>query len=173
MFCSRTTNCGWFKSINTVKHTAYFLPFKCRYVLEVAFKLRPQTNFWQFCFQLGQPCRMLLHYTDTEYEDTVWEVTKREFWMQAKAKNDFDLDFPNLPYWVDGNIKLTQSTAIMRHLARKNGLYGLTDSHASEIDMLIDTSMDLKMSMIKLVLGDFVSLNVLKVRQENVHFVLF
>ena len=130
--------------------------------MQVCIRSRAQIEaanlIWQLYFQLGQPCRMLLHYTDTEYEDTVWEVTKREFWMQAKAKNDFDLDFPNLPYWVDGNIKLTQSTAIMRHLARKNGLYGLTDSHASEIDMLIDTSMDLKMSMIKLVLGDFVSL---------------
>ena len=88
-----------------------------------------------FLFQLGQPCRMLLHYTDTEYEDTVWEVTKRDVWMDAKSKNDFHLDFPNLPYWIDGDLKLTQSTAIMRHLARKNGLYGLTDAHASEIGM--------------------------------------
>ena len=130
---------------------------------------------------------MLLHYTDTEYEDTVWEVTKRDVWMDAKSKNDFHLDFPNLPYWIDGDLKLTQSTAIMRHLARKNGLYGLTDAHASEIgtysfrmiyslktmyifwrlimesnlffiiDMLIDTAMDLKMGLIKVVMGDFVS----------------
>ena len=102
---------------------------------------------------------MLLHFTDTEYEDTVWEVTKREVWMDAKSKNDFALDFPNLPYWIDGNLKLTQSTAILRHLARKNGLYGLTDMHASEIDMLIDTSMDLKMGLVKVVMGDFVSIN--------------
>ena len=78
---------------------------------------------------------MLLHYTDTEYEDTVWEVTKRENWENAKAKNDVGLDFPNLPYWIDGNIKLTQSSAILRHLARKFGLYGLTDTNADEIGM--------------------------------------
>ena len=78
---------------------------------------------------------MILHYTDTEYEDTVWEVTKREVWMDAKSKNDVSLDFPNLPYWIDGNVKLTQSSAILRHLARKNGLYGLTDANADEIGM--------------------------------------
>jgi hypothetical protein len=78
---------------------------------------------------------MILHYTDTEYEDTVWEVTKREVWMDAKSRNDVSLDFPNLPYWIDGNVKLTQSSAILRHLARKNGLYGLTDANADEIGM--------------------------------------
>ena len=80
---------------------------------------------------------MILHYTDTEYEDTVWEVTKREVWMDAKSRNDVSLDFPNLPYWIDGNVKLTQSSAILRHLARKNGLYGLTDANADEIGMYI------------------------------------
>ena len=78
---------------------------------------------------------MILHYTDTEYEDTVWEVTKREVWMDAKSRNDVSLDFPNLPYWIDGNVKLTQSSAILRHLARKNGLYGLTDANDDEIGM--------------------------------------
>ena len=86
---------------------------------------------------MGQACRMILHYTDTEYEDTVWEVTKREVWMDAKSRNDVSLDFPNLPYWIDGNVKLTQSSAILRHLARKNGLYGLTDANADEIGMYI------------------------------------
>ena len=100
---------------------------------------------------------MLLHYTDTKYEDTDYTFDKPELWTNAKAKNEFRLDFPNLPYWVDGDIKLTQSTAIMRHLARKHSLYGLTDVQASEIDMLIDTSVDLKMGLILAVFGDFVS----------------
>ena len=69
--------------------------------------------------------------------NTVWEVTKREVWMDAKSRNDVSLDFPNLPYWIDGNVKLTQSSAILRHLARKNGLYGLTDANADEIGMYI------------------------------------
>jgi len=116
--------------------------------------MAPQFGYWSIQ-GLGQACRMILHYTDTEYEDTVWEVTKREVWMDAKSKNDVSLDFPNLPYWIDGNVKLTQSSAILRHLARKNGLYGLTDANADEIDMLVDTAMDLKLGLIKAVMGNF------------------
>ena len=38
------------------------------------------------------------------------------------------LDFPNLPYLIDGNIKVTQSNAILRYLGRKFGLDGKTEA---------------------------------------------
>ena len=119
-------------------------------------------NFWWLCcnfdmflyltkgikFQLGQGVRMLLHYTNTKYEDTVYSIKNVNEWQAAKANNAWDLDFPNLPYYIDGNVKLTQSHAILRHLGRQHGLYGLDDSHASEIDMLLDTIKDIKMGII-------------------------
>ena len=58
------------------------------------------------------------------------------------------MDFPNLPYYCDGEVKLTQSDAILRHLGRKNGLYGCSDADTAMIDMLIDTAKDLKMSLV-------------------------
>ena len=90
---------------------------------------------------------MLLHYTDTKYDDTVYHTGQPE-WGAAKENNAWDLDFPNLPYYVDGDVKLTQSNAILRHLGRQHGLYGLDDNHASEIDMLLDTGRDIKMGLI-------------------------
>ena len=99
-------------------------------------------------FQLGQGVRMLLHYTNTKYEDTVYSIKNVKEWQAAKANNAWDLDFPNLPYYIDGNVKLTQSHAILRHLGRQHGLYGLDDKHASEIDMLLDTIKDIKMGII-------------------------
>ena len=89
---------------------------------------------------------MLLHYTDTKYDDTVYQIGQPN-WEDDKKKNPLDLDFPNLPYYVDGDVKLTQSNAILRHLGRQHGLYGLDDNHASEIDMLLDTGRDIKMGL--------------------------
>ena len=34
-------------------------------------------------------------------------------------KFSLGLDFPNLPYYVDGDVKVTQSNAILRFIARK------------------------------------------------------
>ena len=91
---------------------------------------------------------MLLHYTDTKYEDTVYSIKNVHEWQAAKANNAWDLDFPNLPYYIDGNVKLTQSNAILRHLGRQHGLYGSNDAQSSEIDMLLDTIKDIKMGII-------------------------
>jgi len=39
-------------------------------------------------------------------------------------KHSLGLDFPNLPYYIDGEVKLTQTNAILRHISRKHGLDG-------------------------------------------------
>ena len=31
-------------------------------------------------------------------------------------------DFPNLPWMIDGDVKITQSLAILKYIARKHGL---------------------------------------------------
>ena len=104
---------------------------------------------------------MLLHYTDTKYDDTVYHIGQPE-WGAAKENNVWELSFPNLPYYVDGDVKLTQSNAILRHLGRQHGLYGLDDNHASEIDMLLDTGRDIKMGLIlpNVVMKTLVSLKI-------------
>jgi len=107
--------------------------------------MAPQFGYWNIQ-GLGQSCRMLLHYTDTKYDNIVYHIGSSE-WGAAKENNAWDLSFPNLPYYVDGNVKLTQSNAILRHLGRQHGLYGLNEKHAAEIDMLLDTSIDIKQGL--------------------------
>ncbi len=34
-------------------------------------------------------------------------------------RDELQLDFPNLPYLVDGELKLTESKSIMKYLAKK------------------------------------------------------
>ena len=64
---------------------------------------------------------MLLTYLDIEYEDIVYDNTTRQTTWMKEIKPNLGLDFPNLPYYIDGDLKLTQSLAIIRYLGKKNG----------------------------------------------------
>ena len=67
-------------------------------------------------------------------------------WFDGKKYN-MGLDFPNLPYMIDGDVKLTQSLAIMRYLGRK---FGLSPSEAdiSRADNFEQVIFDLRMAKI-------------------------
>ena len=57
-------------------------------------------------FQFSQPIRLLLAYTETEHEEKFYklgpapEFDKSDF---QNVKDSLGLDFPNLPYYIDGN----------------------------------------------------------------------
>eukprot|EP00090_Calanus_glacialis_P026247 TRINITY_DN4123_c0_g1_i1.p1 TRINITY_DN4123_c0_g1~~TRINITY_DN4123_c0_g1_i1.p1 ORF type:complete len:219 (-),score=42.10 TRINITY_DN4123_c0_g1_i1:109-765(-) len=103
---------------------------------------------------LGQPIRLLLEFTGTEFEDRKLTMEgaptyDKSCWTDIKDK--LGLDFPNLPYFVDGNIKITQSNAILRHIARKNGLCGESVEEKARVDMMADCAMDLRNTIARLV----------------------
>jgi len=56
-----------------------------------------------------------------------------------------------LPVFQDGALEIGQSNAILRYVARKNGLYGKDDQEAAIIDMLNDQQEDLRSSYITLI----------------------
>ena len=58
----------------------------------------------------------------------------RDKWLAVKQKQP--LDFPNLPYLYDGDVKISQSVAIQRYLARKYGLDGKTEQEKIRIDLV-------------------------------------
>ena len=60
----------------------------------------------------------------------------REEWMSVK--NSLGLDFPNLPYLTDGELKLTETAAIMYYLANKYDpdLLGRTPAERAKMDMI-------------------------------------
>jgi len=95
----------------------------------------------------------MLAYAGEEYEDKLYEVGdgpefNRDAWLNEKAS--LELDFPNLPFYIDGDVKLTQSNAIYRHIARKHKLYGADNKEAAIIDMLADQIMDLRNDFVRL-----------------------
>ena len=80
----------------------------------------PILGYWDIrC--LGEPIRLMLHYLRIRFEDKRYPTEDppsydRTEWNQDKFILGFD--FPNLPYWVDGKMKVTESWAIMKHIAR-------------------------------------------------------
>lgn len=72
----------------------------------------------------------------------------RSAWL--KEKTTLGLDFPNLPYYIDGDVKVTQSMAILRYLARKHGLEGKTDAEKLRADMTEQQFADFRMNWVRL-----------------------
>jgi len=96
---------------------------------------------------LAQPIRLLLNYTGTKFEDKQLSCGPapdfdKSCWFDHKFS--FGLDFPNLPYFIDGDIKLTQSHAIMRYIARKHDLCGKTPIEKARVDMVAEQVMDFR-----------------------------
>ncbi|BFZ08945.1 hypothetical protein BsWGS_11984 [Bradybaena similaris] len=114
-----------------------------------------QLGYWAIR-GLVQPIRLLLNYVGEDFEDVLYNLGKgpefsREEWLSVKFT--LGLDFPNLPYYIDDDVKLTQSNAILRYLARKHNLYGETEKEQAHIDLLLDEITDLRQGFSRLCYG--------------------
>ena len=80
---------------------------------------------------LGERIRYLLAETNTDYEERI--ITKD---MLAQLRENGDLLFMQLPLLEIDGLKLIQSGAIVRYLARKHDLYGRNAQEACMCDMM-------------------------------------
>ncbi|XP_069802446.1 glutathione S-transferase Mu 4-like [Dendropsophus ebraccatus] len=99
---------------------------------------------------LGHTIRLLLEYTGTPYEEKRYVTGDapnydKSQWLKEKEK--LGLDFPNLPYLLDGDLKLTQSNAILGYIARKHGLSGNTEKEKTLVSLLENETMDFRMQI--------------------------
>ncbi|GFY55387.1 glutathione S-transferase Mu 1 [Trichonephila inaurata madagascariensis] len=104
---------------------------------------RPEVGYWDIR-GLAEPIRYLLHYKNVDFEDKRYSLENRESWLNVKFT--LNLDFPNLPYYIDGNVKLTQSITILRYLAGKHGLDGKTEQEKLRVSLAEQQIVDFKMS---------------------------
>ncbi|KAI1290303.1 Glutathione S-transferase [Halotydeus destructor] len=89
----------------------------------------PIVGYWDVR-GLGEPVRFLMYHLGVPFVDKRYSMvgaTHRydevlNTWYEEKP--NLGLDFPNLPYYIDDDVKLTQSVAIIRYLAHKHGLEG-------------------------------------------------
>ncbi|KAL4701650.1 hypothetical protein H8959_015654 [Pygathrix nigripes] len=102
---------------------------------------------------LAHAIRLLLEYTDSNYKEKKYLMGHapdydRSQWLNEKFK--LGLDFPSLPYLIDGTHKITQSNAIMRYIARKHNLCGKTEEEKIRVDILENQLMDNRMELARL-----------------------
>jgi len=96
---------------------------------------------------LAEPIRYVLEYTKTPYVEKLYTVGpapefKSDHWLEHKKDPKLGLDFPNLPYYLEPKLRVTQSAAILRHLARKNKLCGDSEEEHTIVDMLAEEVID-------------------------------
>ncbi|EAR95452.2 glutathione S-transferase, amine-terminal domain protein (macronuclear) [Tetrahymena thermophila SB210] len=69
----------------------------------------------------AMPIRFLLEYTQTNYNEKIYYSENESEWFQ-KDQKQFK-QFANLPYIIDGDLKLTDVQTIMRYIAKRNSNY--------------------------------------------------
>ncbi|CAF1007658.1 unnamed protein product [Adineta steineri] len=97
---------------------------------------------------LAEPIRLALHYSNTPYTEKLYQQGEGpEFsldeWFSVKQSQG--LDFPNLPYLFDGDLKMTQSRAILYYIGRKANLMGKTPTEEAHVMMLCEQAHDFRM----------------------------
>lgn len=71
---------------------------------------------------LAQPIRLLLSYTSTPFKEVFYDFATKDKWFEDDKKN-LGLEFPNIPYLIDGDFKLTESPAVARYAIKRSGHY--------------------------------------------------
>jgi len=114
---------------------------------------------------LGEAIRLQLEYLQVEYvnkhpeEEERWRKTDMKTSLKnftemrntfiAEKYHKFELDFPNIPYLVDGGVRVAQSFAIMKYLARKYKKLGAdTEEEMRAVDQAEGFCADLRVQLI-------------------------
>jgi len=112
-----------------------------------------QLGYWKIR-GLAQPARLLMAYAKADFDDIHYEQGdgpefSKEAWMSVKYTMGFG--FPNLPYLIDGDIKITQSNAILRYLGSKFNLLGEDVKVRANSEMVLEEAMDLRNGLVRVI----------------------
>jgi glutathione S-transferase len=86
----------------------------------------------------GQVLRHLCAYTGLNWTEKNYENAGE--WFAIGDKTKLGLDFPNLPYLISGDFKLTESLAIANYIIRKSGrpeLLGKSVEDNARVEMVL------------------------------------
>ena len=83
-------------------------------------------------------------FDEHQYEQGDAPDYDRSAWLSVKET--LGLTFPNLPYFIDGETKLTETNAIMKYIAAKHGpeLLGETPAEMARVEMVTGVVGELK-----------------------------
>ena len=77
----------------------------------------------------------MFYYLKIDFEDKIYECGDapdfdKSCWLDVKQT--LGLEYPNLPYLIDGNVSITETVAIMQYIAKKYDS-SLLGSSAAEV----------------------------------------
>lgn len=101
-------------------------------------KSRIVIGYWK-ARGVTEPIRKLAHYLKIDFENKTY--TSMEEWAADKEKLGFE--FPNLPYMIDGDKKITESDAIIVELASRSKDKNLLGKNMTETHMLVGAYKDI------------------------------
>ncbi|KAH9420192.1 Glutathione S-transferase Mu 3 [Dermatophagoides pteronyssinus] len=110
---------------------------------------KPILGYWD-ARGLAQSIRLLLTYAGVDFIDKRYNVGPPPNYDRSEWLNDkfnLGLDFPNCPYYIDGNVKLSQSIAILRYIARKHKLIGQNDREEIRVSLAEQQIIDMNMAI--------------------------
>ena len=103
---------------------------------------KPQLGYWKIR-GLASSARYILHYADVDFEDVTYEVGPAPEWSRDSwfsVKPNLGIDFPNLPYFIDGDFKFSESGAIFKYICKKwaPALLGTTDKEYATAEQIVE-----------------------------------
>ena len=101
---------------------------------------RPLVGYWD-CRGKGAQVLYILAYCGVDYDHKVYKRgPPPEFSKSAwqSHRDELAMDFPNLPYLIDGDVKLSESKSLMKYVAKKYDpqLLGRNAEEMAKADMV-------------------------------------
>ena len=100
---------------------------------------RPIYGYWNIrAIDRGNVNRYILAYAQVDYEDKRYDFFNNKAEWSDQDKANLGIDFPNLPYIIDGDFKLTESAAVTQYICDRwaPALIGSTPAERSRIIQL-------------------------------------
>ena len=87
------------------------------------------------------------------YTEADWEDVKYSDQWHGKDKEQLGFDFPNIPYIIEGDFKLTESSAIQRYIierSEKKELLGKDIKERGQVNQLLGVMSDVRTPIVGL-----------------------
>jgi len=107
--------------------------------------------------------RVLLEYAGADWKETMYSVSQksdgswdRTAWTEVKKTEEIqkNFHFPNLPWMKDGEVCLSQSTSILKYVARKFDIgQKLNETESWRVDLACDQITDVRSGFVGLCYG--------------------
>nr|CDS31526.1 glutathione S transferase [Hymenolepis microstoma] len=123
--------------------------------------MAPILGYWDIR-GIAEQIRLFLRYLRVDFEEKLYHPGEgldhlSKEWLDEKFK--LGLEFPNLPYYIDGDFKLTQSAAILEYIADTHNMIPSCKKQRAVLHMLFNAALDIRLYFVRLCYSpDFISM---------------